>query len=179
MIGVAALYEQRCRENGDINEHLPRFVELCEELQAKRIIELGVRDGVSTAAWLYGLEATGGHLWSVDLTPAPVIPTGSWTFVLGNDTAPSTIANLPDDVDLVFIDTDHTYEQTLHELALYRPRVRPGGRIVLHDTEVERPENTDDRNFPVKRAVTLFCQANGFAWTNYENNNGLAVIEIP
>ena len=64
-------YEEACSTPSDIVEHLPYFVTLCQELRAKKVIELGTRGGVSTIAWLYGLELTAGHLWSVDIQPAP------------------------------------------------------------------------------------------------------------
>lgn len=176
---LADLYERACSTPSDIWEHLPTFVELCAALDARKVVELGVRTGVSTIAWLHGLEHTGGHLWSVDISEPPEIPGAArWTFLQGDDRDPSIIAALPADVDIVFIDTSHTYAHTLQELALYTPRVRKGGRIVLHDTEVEHPDGTTDTDYPVRRAVELFCEANGLAWTNYPNCNGLAIVEV-
>lgn len=36
-------------------------------------------------------------------------------------------------IDLLFVDTDHTAEQVKAEMALYGPLVRPGGIILLDD----------------------------------------------
>ena len=178
---IPELYEQRYTDASDINEHLPIFVGMCEQLDAKKVIELGVRHGVSTVGWLYGLERSDGHLWSVDQTAGPGLQGPRWTFIQGDDCSPEVLAQLPELVDVVFIDTSHRYTHTMQELALYAPRVRSGGRIVLHDTEVEHPDEAPDGEcpFPVKRAVELFCVANGFQWSNRENNNGLATIEVP
>lgn len=173
------LYERNRNTASDIFEHLDYFVELCTELQAQSVIELGVRGGVSTSAWLYGLEHSDGHLWSVDIVDQPAIESVRWTFVKGSDTDPAVLVQLPVSVDVVFVDTSHRYEHTLEELNLYLPRVRSGGRIVLHDTEVESPDFTNEHEFPVKRAVELFCSANGLNWSNRENNNGLATVEVP
>lgn len=170
---------RNCEIPSDIHEHLGYMVDLCIELNAQEIIELGVRQGVSTTAWLHGLDQTDGHLWSVDITGRPELHSPRWTFVQGPDTDPETLAKLPEMVDVVFVDTSHAYQHTIEELALYFPRVRPGGRIVLHDTEVERPDLTNEDNFPVKRAVEQFCDANDLHWTNRANNNGLATIEVP
>lgn len=179
-MSIAALYQTNCDRESDIFEHLPTFVELVQTLNATTVIELGVRTGVSTTAWLHGLDATNGHLWSVDVDmPPPDIPTEHWTFVRGNDTDPLVVTQLPTSADIVFIDTSHRYEQTLQELGIYVPLVRSGGRVVLHDTEVEVPDGTNEKPFPVKRAVDLYCMANGLAWTNRTNNNGLGLIEIP
>jgi cephalosporin hydroxylase len=175
---IADTFFRNCTIESDIYEHLGYFVDTCKELDAARVIELGVRDGVSTTAWLYGLLRTDGRLWSVDIQPAPPIESDWWTFIQGSDTDPAVFRQLPDSVDVVFIDTSHTYEHTLAELAMYAPLVRTGGRILLHDTEVEHPDFTDDHDFPVKRAVELFCQANRYVWSNRTNNNGLATIEV-
>lgn len=175
---MRALYEEHCIRPSDIFEHLPTFVALCEQLDAKNVIELGVRGGVSTVAWLYGLEQTDGHLHSVDISAPPEIESDRWTFTRGNDVDPDLVSALPASVDIVFIDTSHTYEQTLQELALYVPKVRSGGVVVLHDTEVEHPDLTEDYNFPVKRAVELFTMANGLSWTNEPKCNGLGTIEV-
>jgi len=149
-------YEEACSTPSDIVEHLPYFVTLCQELQAKKVIELGTRGGVSTIAWLYGLELTAGHLWSVDIQPAPehTDAWSRWTFLLGDDLDPDVFGQLPDLADIVFIDTSHWYEQTLAELNLYRAKVRPGGRIVLHDTELPQPLfGPPLPRYPVKTAV--------------------------
>lgn len=179
---IADLYQERIAEPSDIVEHLPTFVELCIELNAQKVIELGVRAGVSTVAWLHGLEFTGGHLWSVDISAggSSLIPADRWTFIQGNDLDLEVLDRLPELVDIVFIDTTHSFEQTDKELRAYAPHVRSGGRIVLHDTQVEHPELVDPLPaFPVKRAIDIFCDQQGWTWTNATNNNGLGIIEVP
>jgi len=175
-------YEEACSTPSDIVEHLPYFVTLCQELQATKVIELGTRGGVSTIAWLYGLELTDGHLWSVDIQPAPEHTNAwsRWTFLLGDDLDPDVLGQLPDLADIVFIDTSHWYEQTLAELNLYRAKVRPGGRIVLHDTELPQPLfGPPLPRYPVKTAVEEFCQQERLTWQNHPNCFGLGVISIP
>jgi predicted O-methyltransferase YrrM len=189
-------FAQVCTEPSDINEHLPTFVRAVEALHATRVIELGVRYGVSTIAWLWALEHA-GHLWSVDCSfpiaapgsdvnlldsqgPLGVIPW--WTFILGYDEWPAVLDALPaDGVDIVFIDTQHTYEQTTLELELYAPRVRSGGLIFLHDTALEVTGNavTPQPPFPVRTAMTDYCKANGLAHSNVDYNSGLGTVIIP
>lgn len=172
-------YDTACRTPSDINEHLPTFVDICQELDATKVIELGTRGGVSTIAWLYGLDPD-GHLWSVDIDPAPALPYDHWTFLLGDDLDPNIVRQLPDSADVVFIDTSHSYEDTLSELNVYRWKVRPGGKIVLHDTMLERPYGLRNQPpFPVRTAVEEFCREEGFDWENYTNCNGCGVISIP
>lgn len=172
-------YEDARRTPSDINEHLETFVALVHELDAKTVVELGTRTGVSTVAWLHALEETGGELWSVDIDAQPEIGTyPHWTYIQGDDCDPNIYTQLPC-ADIVFIDTSHAYDHTCQELSLYRWLVRAGGKIVLHDTELPNPEFTSGKPFPVRRAIEEFCQAEGLSWENRTNNNGLGIIDIP
>lgn len=193
---LADRYVELCRIESDIYEHLPTFVEAVKELKAKKVIELGTRYGVSTIAWLYALapEMADGHLWAVDCSfpvPAPgsdvnlLDPQGPlgvvpwFTFLLGYDTWPETLDALPkEDVDIVFIDTNHVYEETLVELDLYYPRVRKGGRIYLHDTAIETTGNasTPQPPYPVRTAMEEWATEMGLSWDNNPNCFGLGVI---
>ena len=40
---------------------------------------------------------------------------------------------VPDELDLVFIDGDHSYEAVKQDIALWAPKVRPGGIVAGHD----------------------------------------------
>lgn len=40
---------------------------------------------------------------------------------------------VPREIDLLFIDGDHSHAAVLHDFRLWSPRVRPGGWIVFHD----------------------------------------------
>ena len=177
-MNLRAEYERLRQTPSDIYQHLPFFVTEVLRLEAKTVIELGTRSGVSTVAWLYALEQTGGHLWSVDIDPAPPLDAEHWTFLRGNDLSPDIVSQLPE-ADIVFIDTSHAFDQTLAELNVYQHKVRPGGVILLHDTELARPEGVRGRPFPVKRAIEEFCAEELLTWTNRPECFGLGRIEIP
>jgi predicted O-methyltransferase YrrM len=172
----------------DIQGHLEFLLEQAARRSAPTMLELGVRSGNSTAVLLYAAEQTGGHLWSVDLE-APRVPswwalTGLWTFVQGDDLDTATIAELfPKalvDVDLLLLDTSHAYDHTLAELRAYVPRVRPGGMVCCHDTELEAPDLVGPQPpFPVARALDTYCAETGLSWVNRPGSYGLGVIEIP
>jgi predicted O-methyltransferase YrrM len=173
-------YVRLCATPSDIYLHLPRMVDLVLARDAQHVIELGTRTGVSTIAWLYGLEQTGGRLTSVDIDVKPAIGDyDHWTFIRGDDLDGDLFASL-EPADIVFIDTSHTLEQTRRELALYRWLVKPGGVIVCHDTELAHPEDSppSDPAFPVKRAILEFVREHGYHWFNFADCFGLGVIEI-
>lgn len=179
-MNLAVSYQHACTTPSDIFEHCPVFVDLVRQLEAQTVIELGTRGGVSTIAWLYGLTETDGHLWSVDIDPAPEFEHDRWTFIQGDDLSRSVLDQLPDNADIVFIDTSHTYEDTLAELNVYLWKVRAGGKIVLHDTELRRPFGIPDQKpFPVRRAVDLFCAEEALPVEFLANCNGLGIISIP
>lgn len=181
MMGLFQEFERRAGSGSDIGAHLPRLFELASTPFVK-VIELGVRSGDSTSAFLAAAEANGGEVWSVDVVQPNVPESWSelpfWYLTMGDDLEVSD--RLPDNVDIVFIDTSHTFEQTKAELELYWGKVKPGGRIVLHDTELERPDASpvSDPDFPVMVAVREFCQKMGFSVEWVTGCYGLGVVSV-
>lgn len=172
-------YQRLCETPSDIQSHLPRFVQMVTERNAQHVIELGTRTGVSTVAWLHGLEQTGGKLTSVDIDPAPLIGEHpQWTFIQGDDCDPAVFGLLVE-ADIVFIDTSHLYDHTLRELHLYRWLVKPGGLLVLHDTLLKHPIGAPlSPRFPVRTAIEEFCEAEGLKWSEFQDSWGLGVIQL-
>ncbi len=159
----------------DIQHHLP----LLYSLARGNVLELGTRTGVSTAALLAGVEAHGGHVWSIDVDDCSGLFAGhpQWRFVQGSSTDPEMLCHthsvdggIPAGFDLILIDTEHSWEQVTAELTLWQRHIAPGGTICIHDPET----------FPgVRRAVTEFCEARGWPVTFVLPCNGMAVIEVP
>jgi predicted O-methyltransferase YrrM len=149
----------------DMAPHYQTLIRVARE--CKTIIEWGVRGGVSTWAFLEGLPAD-GKLVSVDIVdcvvPRRVSEDPRWTFIVGDDLDPEVRAQLPETADVVFIDTSHTYEQTVAELGIvldYQP-----AKIVMHD--VNQPQ--------VRQAVDEFCAREGWRMAAYEDPYGLATL---
>lgn len=160
-------YMQAYHTQSDMQHH----VGLLHSLARGNVVELGTRSGVSTAALLAGVEARGGHVWSVDIEDCShLFEHPQWTFIQGDSRNPEMPLQIGEPIDLLLIDTEHVLEVTAAELALWAPHMRPGARILLHDTET----------FPgVRRAVAEFCAARGWAWTNVLPCHGMAIIEVP
>jgi predicted O-methyltransferase YrrM len=172
-------YEMRRWLPSDIVQHLPRLFEEASRGEI-RVIELGVRSGNSTAAFLAGVEEHAGHVYSVDVV-RPRVPWRlhpQWSFILGDDLE---VADRIPRCDVLFIDTSHHYEHTLAELDAYVPKVKPGGVVLLHDTELEQPEGAppDDPPFPVRAAVDEWCSTHGLTPEYVTGCYGLGVIRIP
>jgi predicted O-methyltransferase YrrM len=167
---VSALDQTSLREWADEQVDMAPHIQTLTKwaAQAATIIEWGVRGGVSTWALLDGLSPD-GSLWSVDVVDCVVPPRVSedprWVFIVGDDLDPVVIRQLPKTCDLLFIDTSHTYEQTVAELALavtFKPK-----RIVMHDFVME----------PVARAAYEFMARESWRLVDNELPFGLATLE--
>jgi hypothetical protein len=160
-------YPQVAAAPSDIQRHLSQ---LRREARGT-VLELGVRGGSSTVALLAGLEERGGVLWSVDVDPASaaVFPDHpQWRFVLADSRDERSVvdAGLPDELDVVFIDTIHTYEQVRDELEVWGDRVVEGGVILFHDT---------DSYPPIRRAISEWCKSRSVPFEFKGGSNGLGV----
>ncbi len=107
------------------------------------ILEIGVRGGVSTAAFLLGLEANGGHLYSIDLDPGcgNLFDHPQWSFLCADSRDVERVtSNVPARLDVLFVDGDHRYSGLKADLNNYSPLVKPGGLILVHDIVPMTPE---------------------------------------
>lgn len=179
-MSIAEHYTERLQWNSDIQLHLPYLHQRVIDANAQIVVELGVRSGMSTAALLAGVEQTGGHMWSVDIVwpkvPEEFVLSNHWTVLVGNDL--QLAGHIPDGIDVLFIDTSHMYQQTWDELILYVPKVKPGGVVLLHDTELQSPDGGGP-DFPVATALNDWAAHTGIAWINRPGCYGLGVVEVP
>lgn len=176
-----AEYEARLEPWSDMQGHMPFLRDTAASYSRPVIIELGVRSGQSTACFLAAIQAGGGELWSVDVDP-PQVPAHwhglpEWHFLQADDVSAQAREWLPAQCDLLFIDTSHTYEQTMTELSVYVPRVRPGGMVLCHDTEWAHPGTMLDAPAgPVTAALDQWCGREGVTWANRHGSYGMGMI---
>lgn len=165
----------------DIAPHFPRMAELVREHGVQNVIELGVREGHSTALWLVALP-TAGQVYGVDLVWL-LPPRARLNPIVGNDTDPDVYRQTPEHCDLLFVDSSHDFDHTRIELAMYGPKVVTGGVIVLHDTQNEHPEDTEPAigpqdAFPVRRAMIEYADVHGYRWAEDSGSYGLGMIFV-
>ena len=151
-------------------------------------MELGTRGGNSTCALVIGTAETGGHVVSVDygmgaeyagekptwdaLAQASALVTVTlglsdfWTLVIKDDLEFAKEYN--EEIDLLFIDTVHSYEQTRKELEIWGSKVVNGGYILIHDT-LSYPEQN--------KAIWEFLDQYPLSdYVEHKNCNGLGII---
>jgi predicted O-methyltransferase YrrM len=109
------------------------------------VVELGCFVGWASAHLAMALQANGhGKLYCVDCDKKNLDATLTnlkrlgldrvATTLLGKSTDATLIASLPNKIDILFIDTSHTYRDTLGEISLYSSRIGDRGCMVLHDS---------------------------------------------
>lgn len=186
MKNLEQIYNEKCQNPNDINEHLPTLKKYAEKSDV--IVEMGVRSIVSTWAFLFGKPK---KLISIDMVePKKFInhdPSGcdielvkaiskdndiDFDFVLGN----TLEVDIPE-CDLLFIDTLHDYTQLKKELELHAKKVKK--YIIFHDTEFFRNNGETKGEMGIWLAVEEFLNENK-EWViveHFTNNNGLTVIK--
>ncbi len=125
--------------------------EILFEIKPDVIIETGTAHGGS-ALYLASLcELIGkGRVITIDLADDPGRPVHARiVYLRGSSTAPETADAVrrlirPEDLVIVFLDSDHTRDHVLRELEMYGPLVTAGSYLVVEDTNVNghpvRPE---------------------------------------
>ena len=175
MMSPAEMLARLIAEPSDNNEHLAAYRDAVLDTNAKLAIDLGVRYGCITVALLAGLAETGGILESCDteqcgLARARVRDIGlepQWHFTVADDLAWGQ--DVPDSIDVLSIDTSHTYDQTLAELRLFAPKMVMGGVMLLHDTVAFRSG--------VWQAIQTYrIVSRDWIVEERQNNNGLAIL---
>ena len=63
---------------------------------------------------------------------------------------------VPDELDFVFIDADHSYEGCHSDIQAWAKKIKPGGLLCGHDYD-----NSEYPQWGVKRAVDEYVAANG------------------
>jgi len=126
---------------------------LVAEVQAARVLEIGVKRG----GWLYVMAPAfrpGAHLLGVDVHPTQLKVNGlvaslreegyRMDLVEGDSHAAATqdavrAALAGEQLDVLHIDGDHARDSALADWHDYRPLVRSGGLVILHDAYKQNP----------------------------------------
>ncbi len=157
-----------------------------KKINAKNVLELGVGNATSTIALLASLEETGGKLTSVDIIDNPWYDRNSpnkvkslgleknWNFITGDDLEYAKTCQ--DRYDIVFLDTDHTYRQTLNELNAFTPFLNTKGCMILHDTL--HPDHSIDVNLAVLKFIREEKEKNKYwGYILYPTTCGMGLME--
>lgn len=103
-----------------------------------RVLEIGVRHGITTMFLLHAMRETGGKLTSVEIDyPFAIV---AQERVHEAKLAPWWELHVADcnfyesgEIDMVWIDGDHSYQQCKKDVERFGSKVRKGGYVVMHD----------------------------------------------
>lgn len=125
------------RSSDGSDSHLITCFALAVSIKAQNILELGVRGGNTTLAFLSAAKQTGGNVESVDINPTnfrcPRELESMWKFSQSDSI--KFLENIPHGhvYGMVYIDDWHSYEHVARELELLTPHVNKSSIILLHD----------------------------------------------
>lgn len=172
------IYQEKCKNPSDINEHLPVLKEYAGK--CNHITEFGVRDVVSTYALMNGKPKI---MKSYDISPVENHGTSrEYLTQLAFENGVEFEFNVGDtreieieETDLLFIDTWHVYEQVKKELEIHSSKVKK--YLIFHDTTTfgSVGENGGVGLWP---AIEEFLNENS-NWIiekKLDNNNGLTIL---
>lgn len=201
-IELKKMYEHHCRESSDIYEHIPVLKQL--SLECSSVAEIGIRGMVSTWGVLEGLAENSMSKKSylgIDLANPPASSLNlakklsqanniNFQFWKINDM--NIDINKFENVDMLFIDSLHTYCHLTYELEKFCNKVNK--YISMHDTSApwgteddnqyhgdfsEYPDHYDKNKRGLWAAVEDFLQRHP-EWTLYErrfNNHGFTILK--
>lgn len=199
---LRAIYNLHCNRVSDINEHVPVLKNLATECSS--VMEIGIRSMVSTWGALQGLSENSSAIRSymgIDLNYPPIDTLTlaqnlaqanniDFKFLKQNDMELDIETISP--VDLLFIDSLHTYCHLTYELEKFSPKVLK--YIAMHDTSApwgdtedteytgnysEYPAHFDRSKKGLWPAVQDFLKRHP-EWTLLErrlNNHGFTVLK--
>ena len=194
-------YELLCNTKSDINEHLPTLYKYATKCES--ILELGVRNCISSCAFVYGLlnnNKLKRKLFMNNINPCNLSNILKITENLNIHIKYQWINNLQLGVDgnydLTFIDTWHVYGQLKRELNKFSKVTNK--YIIMHDTfidgelgetircgfdaekqSIETGFPIDEINKGIMPAIEEFLELNK-NWIlaeKFTNNNGLTILE--
>jgi predicted O-methyltransferase YrrM len=123
----------------DSDRHLLTLYSIALQISAKRILELGVREGHTTLPFLCAAAETGGTLHSVDISPTtfrcPAELSNHWSFFQSDaiQWLKAAAATGQMHYDLVYVDDWHSYQHVKQELNILESMISPSTVIILHD----------------------------------------------
>lgn len=131
--------EVATRSIGPNTLYLQLLHSLCAYIKPRNIFEIGCFRGASIAVWLSAMPE-GAVVWACEPNPTPeligLINQHPSRVVLHPVTSDRFFEDIDTGfmADIIFIDGEHSYEQTKKDFTNAMSHLAPGGVVVIHDT---------------------------------------------
>lgn len=144
--------QRRARTPNDVSDHLERlFVEALQR-SPDTIVELGVRGGESTFVFERVARLADASLVSVDVAETDYeTDYDRWHFVQSDDVAFAgefdewcRERDVAPEIDVLFVDTSHSYEHTVAEIDAWFPFLAADAVALFHDTNMRHLYRRED-----------------------------------
>lgn len=101
-----------------------------------KILEFGVRHGVSTSLFLDVCELNNGDLYSIDVNDySKKFSNSKWNFICAEDKNKKKIEKeIPKKFDVIFLDTIHKADHVSEIFYMYYNMLKIGGLFIIDDT---------------------------------------------
>ena len=195
----------KSQERTVINDHLPLLFIESLRTNPRLIVELGVEKGQSTFALERVARLCNSKLVSVDLVDCSnVSQWEDWIFIRKNDlefaemfTSWCKENDIKPEIDILFIDTEHHYEQTIKEIRQWFPYLSKKAKVFFHDSNVKPVYQRKDGSlgtsrdfirgvtraleeyldYPFNEEEDFVAFKNGWLIKHWANCNGFTMLE--
>jgi len=105
------------------------------EYDSPKILEFGVRHGVSTSLFLDMCNQKNGYLYSVDVENySNKFKSDKWKFICSEDNNFAKVeSEIPKELDIIFLDTIHKAEHVSNIFYHYYKKLKIGGLFIVDD----------------------------------------------
>jgi len=166
----------------DLGSNSLLLVDLVKKMKSKRFLDLGVRNGASSAALSVNASENNNQVYGCDLNFAGLTLYGekfvSENYVRCQADSVTLGKNWNDDpLDIIFVDTLHTREIVLAELYFWSKHINESGYFVFHDSHWDHTTKGDmiagKEYRRVDEAITEFFNLpkNVMELTEYEDDD--------
>lgn len=122
--------------NDEYSKKLDNFLfRNIKDINELKVLEFGVRQGISTKKFIKLCEEKNGKLFSVDIDDCSSISTSEkWTFIKSRDDNFEFLENkIPKLLDVILIDSFHNAKHVKKILYYYYQKLQVGGQIFIDD----------------------------------------------
>ena len=155
-------------------------------LEPRIIVELGNREGLSTAAILSALSDKKQSFYSLDIikdlryVSNRAKSDDRFKWIIGDCldlSIFSRISEIPKNINMLFLDTVHTYEQVMNEFYVWEPLLADQCLVVIDDIRLNDKGKFFDELTHPKYDLTDLCHVSGFGVFFYQRTKPVSVDE--